>query len=222
MKRLTRTRWPTSSVGSIDREGIWYGLTTKAWIRSARPIASATMTTSSTSAPRCRFRLRASVASSESAAARRRLLLGLRDLCSTARSARRLDILLVRPAGSSSARASAPRGLASPGLLGLLRRGVTSTSASSWATPSESIGAASSARDDQVVLDAPAALGDAGALADAAAQVVELGPAHVAAGDDLEPLDLRRVQRERPLDADAERLLADGEGLARAAALSGR
>ena len=32
MKRLTSTRWPMSSVGSIEPEGIWYGLTMKAWI----------------------------------------------------------------------------------------------------------------------------------------------------------------------------------------------
>src|SRR4029077_6990607 len=36
----------------------------------------------------------------------------------------------------------------------------------------------------------------------------------------LQFLDLRRVQRERPLDADAERLLADGERLAGPGALS--
>ena len=54
MTRSTSTRWPTSSVGSIDPEGIWYGLTTKAWISSARPIASATITTSSRSAPHAR------------------------------------------------------------------------------------------------------------------------------------------------------------------------
>ena len=75
-------------------------------------------------------------------------------------------------------------------------------------------------RDHEVVLDAPAALGDAGALADPAAQVVELRPPHVAAGDDLELLDLRRVDREGALDADAERLLADRERLPRAAALA--
>ena len=72
---------------------------------------------------------------------------------------------------------------------------------------------------DQLLVDPPAPLGDPGRLADPAAQVVELGPAHVAARGDLEFLDLRRVQRERPLDADAEGLLADGEGLARAGAL---
>ena len=36
--RLTSTRWPTSSVGTIDSLGIRYGLTRKAWIaeREAR------------------------------------------------------------------------------------------------------------------------------------------------------------------------------------------
>src|SRR5581483_748735 len=72
--------------------------------------------------------------------------------------------------------------------------------------------------DHEVVLDPPAPLGHARPLADAAAEVVELRPPDVAAGHDLEPLDLGRVDRERPLDADAERLLADGEGLARALA----
>src|SRR5690349_14930907 len=65
-----------------------------------------------------------------------------------------------------------------------------------------------------------AALADAGALADTAAQVVELGAPDVTAGGDLDLLDLRRVQRERALDADAERLLADGEGLADPLALA--
>src|SRR5258707_2857111 len=58
MKRLTSTRWPTSSVGSIDSEGIWYGLITQAWIASASPRASATMTTSSTSPPPLLFGFR--------------------------------------------------------------------------------------------------------------------------------------------------------------------
>src|SRR6202042_3733985 len=73
---------------------------------------------------------------------------------------------------------------------------------------------------DDVVVDAPTALGDAGRLADPAAQVVELGASHVTARRHLELFDLRRVQRERPLDADAEGLLAHGEGLARAGALA--
>ena len=65
-----------------------------------------------------------------------------------------------------------------------------------------------------------AALADAGALADAAAQVVELRAAHVTAGGDLDALDLRRVHGERALHADAEGLLADREGLAHALALA--
>src|SRR6185437_745294 len=65
-----------------------------------------------------------------------------------------------------------------------------------------------------------AALADARPLADAVAQVVELCAAHVAAGRDLDALDLRRVQRERALHADAERLLAHREGLADADALT--
>src|SRR3954454_23960318 len=65
-----------------------------------------------------------------------------------------------------------------------------------------------------------AALAHPGTLANATAQVVELGAPHVAAGRDLDLLDLRRVQRERALDADAEGLLADGEGLADALALA--
>jgi hypothetical protein len=65
-----------------------------------------------------------------------------------------------------------------------------------------------------------AALADAGALADTAAQVVELGAPDVAAGGDLDALDLRRVHGERALHADAERALADGERLADALALA--
>src|ERR671935_170048 len=65
-----------------------------------------------------------------------------------------------------------------------------------------------------------ALLAHARLLAHLAAQVVELRAAHVADRDDLDLVDLRRVERERPLDADAERLLPHGERLARARALS--
>src|SRR4051812_5960390 len=57
-------------------------------------------------------------------------------------------------------------------------------------------------------------------LPDAVAQVVELRSAHVAAGDDLDLGQGRRVDREGPLDPDAEAHLADREGLAGAAALA--
>src|SRR3954462_14534032 len=46
--RLTSTRWPIWSVGTIDSLGIRYGLTRKAWMPRASPRATTTMTTSST------------------------------------------------------------------------------------------------------------------------------------------------------------------------------
>src|SRR3954452_16372898 len=49
--RFTSTRWPICSVGTIDSLGIRYGLTRKAWMLSARPSATATIRTSSTSEP---------------------------------------------------------------------------------------------------------------------------------------------------------------------------
>src|SRR4029453_17993689 len=61
---------------------------------------------------------------------------------------------------------------------------------------------------------------DAGLLADPAAEVVQLGAVDVADLRDLELLDLGRVQRERPLHADAERVLPHGERLARPRALA--
>src|SRR5919199_4852440 len=49
--RLTSTRWPTSSVGTIDSDGMRYGLTRNAWMPSASPSATATISTSSSSEP---------------------------------------------------------------------------------------------------------------------------------------------------------------------------
>ena len=49
-------------------------------------------------------------------------------------------------------------------------------------------------------------------LADPLAQEVQLGPANLAVADDLDLLDPRAVDLERPLDADAARDLADGDG----------
>jgi hypothetical protein len=51
------------------------------------------------------------------------------------------------------------------------------------------------------------------------AQVVELRAVDVADRLNLDLLDLRRVERKRTLDSDAERLLADGERLPHACAL---
>ena len=61
---------------------------------------------------------------------------------------------------------------------------------------------------------------DARLLSHFLAQVVELRAVDVTDLDDLDLLDLRRVERERPLDADAEGLLAGGERLARPRALA--
>src|SRR3954466_6920629 len=60
---------------------------------------------------------------------------------------------------------------------------------------------------------------DLGGLPTEVAQVVQLGPADVAAGHDLDLLEDRRVERERPLDTHAEGDLADREGAADAGAL---
>ena len=46
-KRSTSSRWPTTSVGSIDSDGMTYGFTANAWIAIAKNSAVATMTTSS-------------------------------------------------------------------------------------------------------------------------------------------------------------------------------
>ena len=109
---------------------------------------------------------------------------------------------------AASASASACSSTASPG-----------TSASAAAAASA---AGSCSRPRSTTSSGPgvAALADAGALADPAAQVVELRAPDVAAGGDLDLLDLRRVHGERALDADAEGLLADREGLAHALALA--
>ena len=139
-----------------------------------------------------------------------------------------------RPRPRRPRRRQPPRRSASLGLRGLGSSlgGVASASSSAcWSTASpgtsSSAAAAASAAgscsrpacDDLLRADV-AALADAGALADPAAQVVELGAPDVAAGGDLDPLDLRRVHRERALHADAERVLADREGLAHALALA--
>ena len=73
---------------------------------------------------------------------------------------------------------------------------------------------------DRLFRTGVAALSHTCTLADAIAQVVELRAAHVAAGGDLDALDLRRVHGEHALHAYAEGLLAHGERLARAVALA--
>src|SRR5690606_37962317 len=55
------------------------------------------------------------------------------------------------------------------------------------------------------------ALGDAGALAGPAAQVIELRPAHHATADHLDAVHVGRIERENALHTFAEAHLADGE-----------
>src|SRR5690348_11890894 len=64
-----------------------------------------------------------------------------------------------------------------------------------------------------------AAFLDLGGLPAKVAQVVQLRPADVAAGDDLDLLEDRRVERERPLDTHTEGDLADRERASDAGAL---
>src|SRR5206468_1178211 len=70
-----------------------------------------------------------------------------------------------------------------------------------------------------VALDHPA-LGDARRLAGASAQIIELGPADVAAADDLDRIDDRRIEREDALDPLAEADLADRDARSGPAALA--
>src|SRR5262249_50016991 len=59
---------------------------------------------------------------------------------------------------------------------------------------------------------------DAGLLPDLLAEVVQLGPAHPAAAQDLDLLDPRRMDGKCPFHADAVRDPPDGERLAQATA----
>src|SRR5436309_12002743 len=70
---------------------------------------------------------------------------------------------------------------------------------------------------DSVSVMLVALLLDARGTSDPVPKVVELAPPDVAARDDVDRRHGGRVQRERPLDADAERDLPDGERLARPA-----
>ena len=224
MKRLTRTRWPTSKRRFHRAGGDLVGLHQPCLDRQRQPEGERDDDDQLDQAARFALRLgqrefQPAESSSESPALSGSSSSGSVG-CSAVSSAaclrlgRRLGDAAPHPSSSPRPRsASAAAASASVG------------TTSSWLTPSASTAADSAAAggasfDDHVLVDAPTALGDAGRLADPAAQVVELGASHVAARRDLEFLDLRRVQRERPLDADAEGLLAHGEGLTRAGALA--
>src|SRR3546814_11728793 len=66
-----------------------------------------------------------------------------------------------------------------------------------------------------------AALGDASALAGAAAHIIELGATHHALADDGDRIDVRRIKREDALHALAEADLAHGEVAAHALVRAG-
>src|SRR5215217_1605592 len=201
--RLTSTRWPISSVGTIDSDGIRYGLTRKAWMPSARPSATATIMISSSSEPEA-----------EDPRDTLRLVFGSRGL-----GLRGTGRLGVRRRGRGGLRLRR-RGL---GRLGVGQRLPIDRVAGHLGVRlggGGRRGIVKQARLDDLLRAHVAALAYARTLADAAAQVVELGAPDVAAGGDLDPLDLRRVHGERALDADAEGLLADRERLAHPLALA--
>src|SRR5215208_2985878 len=185
--RLTRTRWPTSSVGTIDSLGMRYGLTRKAWIPSARPSATATMSTSSNREPEADERLvftgLLGLVVGDGLGLRRGLDLGRLGLGER--------LLVDRLAWDLRVR-----------LRGRLGGGIVQQ-----------------ARLNRLLRADVAALAHPRALADAPAEVVELGAPDVAARGHVDLLDLRRVHRERALHADAERVLAHRERLAHALAL---
>src|SRR5215210_7307421 len=196
--RLTSTRWPTWSVGTIDSDGIRYGLTRKAWMPSASPRATTTIRTSSRREPPAELLGFAATGRPRRQAALAAVFGGFGVRCRGVRrrvggGVRLLDRLRVD-------------GVA--GHFGVLRRRGLGR------------GIVQQAGLDDLLRTHVAALAHAGALADAAAQVVELGAADVTAGGDLDALDLRRVHGERALHADAEGLLADREGLTHALALA--
>src|SRR6478609_3143145 len=202
--RLTSTRCPTCKVGTMDSLGIRYGLTRKAWMPRARPRATATINTSSTSDPEVEpdpflaATPRYSLALLFVTVGRR--LSGFRRLrLSDLGVRRRLDDLSLgeRLLVDGLARdLGVDRGC-------VLRGRVVQDAAL-----------------DDLLRTRVATLADAGTLTDATAQVVQLRATDVTAGGDLDLLDLRRMDRERALNADAEGLLADREGLAHPLALT--
>src|SRR3954454_12484472 len=193
--RLTSTRWPIWSVGTIDSLGIRYGLTRKAWMPRAKPRATATIMISSSSEPEAED-----------------------DPFLVATPLRSLACLLV-----TGGRRLGVRRRVGVDDLGLGERllvdGLTGHFGVDRSRSLRRRVIQQAALDD-LLGTRVTALAHTGALADAAAQVVELGAPDVTAGGDLDLLDLGRVQGECALDADAEGLLAHGEGLADPLALA--
>ena len=204
-RRLTSTRWPIFSVGTIDSLGILYGLIRNAWMASAKPSATTTMTMSSTNELPADFSL---LGSADGGAH-----------LTTARSRR-----LPRPEPQQLPRHSHRGGLDAlsidDDLLGRHTLSVDSAFAGGRLGLELCGGIVKQTCLHDLLRADVAALANAGSLADAVAEVVELRAANVTASGDLDLLDLRRVHGERALHADAEGLLADREGLARTVSLA--
>src|SRR4051812_4779216 len=197
--RLTSTRWPTCRVGTIDSLGMRYGLTRNAWIPSASPSATTTIRTSSSSEP--------DADDPRSSKALVRFVLGIRVALGS-----RLRLLLRRGLlGDGRVVRGLGERLLVDGVAGNLVVGGSGRLGG---------GIVQQAGLDDLLRPRVAALANTCALADATAQVIELGAPDIAAGGDLDLLDLRRVHGERALYADAEGLLAHGERLAHALALA--
>src|SRR5262245_48666583 len=213
--RLTGTRWPIWSVGTIDSDGIRYGLTRKAWMPSASPRATTTISTSSSSEPPAELFLGLAATAPAPQAASAAVFGGFGVF------GRSLGRLLGRGLGGSLLGGSLLRGRSLE--IGLLQRlGVDGVAGHLGVLCRRGgrRGIVEQTGLDDLLRAHVAALADAGALADPAAQVVELGATDVTAGGDLDALDLRRMHGERALHADAEGLLADREGLAHPLALA--
>ena len=226
LTRSTSTRCPISRVGTIDSLGMRNGLTRKAWMPSARPSATATIVTSSTSEPagalllldrpprrsatgpspwtrsRTPRRRRAGVVARPRRRSRRRPRRRPRSAAASPLGERLLGggrlLRSARARRPPRPRRTPRRASAQLVLAGARRR--------RRAASRRLVGLLRRAR--------PAPLADPRAATHPVAQVVELRPAHVTASRHLDPLDLGRVHRERSLHSHAEGLLADGERLA--------
>src|SRR5215207_1720876 len=231
LTRSTSTRWPISSVGTIDSLGIRNGFTRNAWMPSASPSATATIVTNSTSELCWRFfSLLLATGASGGAVLGRLIVVGGRLARLVAlrlgvghRLRLRGGLVRLRRGLAAGGLRPLRRGLAAFRLRGLLGGGRLVGQllfARARRVVGRHRGILDEPRLDDLLRPGPAALTHPRGAPHPLAQVVELGAADVPAGGHLDALDLRRVHRERALHPDAERLLADREGLARAVALA--
>src|SRR5580658_404463 len=199
MSLFTRIRSPTSSVFSIDADGILYTWTTYAFTTKVRTAAATMMV--STSRQKCFSlgRLTAVSASSKSPA-------------SWPESS---------TAGSGSGAAGPGTWLRGRGPAACRPRPARDCGAGAWRGGGADDEASLPGSNGSPVACPPgtsaaglvATLLDARRLPAQVPEVVQLGPAHLAAGDRLDLVNGRAVHREGPLDAHAVADLAYGERL---------